>query len=385
MDIYQGASPFTNVFPAGIVTGFVGRRAELDVIREAFTRGAKGVTVVGAPGIGKTSLAHVFAKRHEGEFPGGVFSGAPMWADSSAELLKRLLNGRKRGAALLVLNDADALDDRELEVLRSVVAADLRLRLILTSRRELSLGNDYMTIRLGGLDRGELHELFELRSAVARGRFAPELVERLFSIGGGNPAFASFALGVVQSGQVRTWDELFSRLREFAIPGILGPDGRPATRESPVFRQVVVDITSANELVIELLKKQPDLAWSLPPRKFEEIVAEILNKQGYDVELTPASGDGGFDIYAARKEGLGRFLYLVECKRYRPPNKVGVEIVRSLHGVIQAKRATAGAIVTTSYFTAGAKEYQQELQYQLHLHDYLVLQHWISEFPSLNI
>lgn len=382
MDIYRGASPFSNVFPAGILTGFVGRVAELGAIHESLARGAKGVAIVGAPGIGKTSLAHVFAKRHEGEFPGGVFSGGPMWAESSAELLHRLLGGRKQGSTLLVLNDADALDDREIGVLRDLTSADASLRLLVTSRRELSLGGEYRTIRLTGLDHSELQQLFELRSAVSDGRLAPELVERLFTIGGGNPAFASFALGAVKTGLVQTWNELFSRLREFTVPGILGPDGLPATRESPAFRQVVLDITSTNEIVIELLKKQPDLAWSLPPRKFEEIVAELLSKQGYDVELTPASGDGGFDMYAAKKEGLGRFLYLVECKRYRPPNKVGVEIVRSLHGVIQAKRATAGAIVTTSFFTGGAKEYQQALQYQLHLHDYLVLQHWISEFPG---
>jgi restriction system protein len=123
------------------------------------------------------------------------------------------------------------------------------------------------------------------------------------------------------------------------------------------------------------------LAWRLPPRKFEEIVAEILCKQGFSIELTPASGDGGFDIYAARRDGLGSFLYLVECKRYVPPNKVGVEVVRSLYGVIQTQRATAGAIVTTSYFTAGAQEFQRQVQYQMHLHDYLVLQRWIKDFP----
>jgi restriction system protein len=381
MDIYGGASPFSNVFPAGILTGFVGRGAELNLISDYLTRGAKGISVVGPAGVGKTSLAHVFANRHASEFPGGVFSG-PIWANSSSELLDRLLRGRKQGMTLLVLNDADALDDEELTLLRDLASPDRSLRVLLTARRELSLGAEYKTIRLGGLHHGELRQLFELRNSVVNGRFAPDLVERVFTIGGGNPAFASFALSAVQTGVVKTWDELFSRLREFAVPGVLGPDGLPASRESLAFRQVVVDVKSTNESVIQLLKKQPDLAWSLPPRKFEEVVAELLNKQGYDVELTPVSGDGGFDLYAAKKEGLGRFLYLVECKRYRPPNKVGVEIVRSLHGVIQAKRATAGAIVTTSFFTAGAKEYQQDLQYQLHLHDYLVLQHWISEFPK---
>ncbi|MBL8170632.1 MAG: restriction endonuclease [Acidobacteria bacterium] len=133
-----------------------------------------------------------------------------------------------------------------------------------------------------------------------------------------------------------------------------------------------------------MLKRDPELTRKLPPRKFEEIVAEILDKQGYEVELTPTVGDGGFDIYAAKKEGIGKFLYLVECKRYVPPNKVGVEIVRSLYGVVQTKKATAGAIVTTSFFTSGAEAFQRESQYQMSLHDYIALQKWINDFPLLH-
>ena len=31
--------------------------------------------------------------------------------------------------------------------------------------------------------------------------------------------------------------------------------------------------------------------------------------------------------------------------------------------------------------TSGAKEFQRELQHQLHLHDYIALQKWIADFP----
>ena len=106
--------------------------------------------------------------------------------------------------------------------------------------------------------------------------------------------------------------------------------------------------------------KQMYAELSLDHKMLKEIVAEILDKKGYEVTLTPASGDGGFDIFPAWKEGLGQFLYLVECKRYVPPNKVGAEIVRSLHGVVQLQRATAGAIVTTSFFTSGAEKFTRQ-------------------------
>lgn len=92
----------------------------------------------------------------------------------------------------------------------------------------------------------------------------------------------------------------------------------------------MVDVSSTNSEIVKRLKNDPSLAWTLPSGRFEEIVAEILNLQGYDVTLTRASKDEGFYIYAARKEGLGQFLYLVECKRFVPPNKVGVEVAHCM-------------------------------------------------------
>ena len=114
------------------------------------------------------------------------------------------------------------------------------------------------------------------------------------------------------------------------------------------------------------------------PAKFEEFVAEILARQGYEVELTPASDDGGFDVYAAKNDGFGSFLYLVECKRYTQPNKVGVQVIRSLHGVVQKEKATAGIIATTSYFTKRAEEFQQDVRHQMQLADYVRLQEWLG-------
>lgn len=90
-------------------------------------------------------------------------------------------------------------------------------------------------------------------------------------------------------------------------------------------------------------------------------------------------------IYAARKEGLGQFLYLIECKRYVRPNKVGVKVVRSLHGVLQSERATAGAIVTTSFFTSRPRDISSALNIKCtaRLHHPADLDKRLSAHPSL--
>ena len=100
---------------------------------------------------------------------------------------------------------------------------------------------------------------------------------------------------------------------------------------------------------------------------------------GYDVILTPRSKDGGFDVLAFQKASVGKLLTLVECKKYVPNSQVGVESVRSLYGVLEEKRATHGVIATTSTFTRGAREFQQNLEYRLSLSDFDELSAWLRK------
>ena len=143
-----------------------------------------------------------------------------------------------------------------------------------------------------------------------------------------------------------------------------------------------IDVENINEELIKYFARHPDRLHTLSPRKFEELVAELFKDMGYDVELTLISKDGGFDIRAVRKTGVGCGLTLIECKRYSHRNKVGVEIVRGLYGVVEQERATSGLVVTTSYFTKGAVEYQQDLQYRMALADRDRLQQFMKEYKN---
>ena len=382
MNPNRTTSPFSNHLTPDLLSTFVGREEELAAIRNAFASGARGVVIVGVAGSGKSSVARVFGVRAEKDFPSGVFAASASWPESPEHLLARALPGRPSGTALLILDDAEVLDETGLRLLQEALSLNPYLRVILTSRRPIAISGDFLTISLSpGISQQAFAELLRRRNAFAHGQGDDELLFRLFQTAGGSALFANLAAEAVREGAVGSWDDLFAHLQGFHTPGLIGPDGHPLTRESEEYRRVVVDVSSVNAELLRLLKREPESAWKLPPRKFEEIVAEILSKQGYEVSLTPASGDGGFDMYAARKDGLGKFLYLVECKRYVPPSKVGVEIVRSLYGVVQTQRATAGAIVTTSFFTGGAEQFQREVQHQLHLHNYIVLQKWIRDFP----
>lgn len=373
-------SPFSNVYPSDLFPNLFQGRPEIEKISQAFNSGLKGVLIFGPAGVGKTTLVRIFAKKFENKFPGGIVFTYASHFEDPIHIVDRVFDKVPTENALLVVDESHVLEQNNLLHLLDILRQYPKLKIILVSQQNFELPEDFMKIALMGFSRSEFAELYQLRNAIVHGELNNELVQRLFELTQGNPAIAVIAAEAVTSGLVDSWKDLFTYLRNFDTKGLIGVNGQPLSQQSPEYRQIIVSASSANDEIMQILKKDPTIVWKLPPRKFEEIVAEILSKQGFQVELTPASGDGGVDIYAAKKDGLGQFLYLVECKRYVPPNKVGVEIVRSLYGVLQVQKATAGAIVTTSYFTKGAEDFQREIQHQMYLHNYITLQKWISDF-----
>lgn len=143
-----------------------------------------------------------------------------------------------------------------------------------------------------------------------------------------------------------------------------------------------IDVSEVNDWMLNELNKNPTDLYKLSSRKFEELIAEIFMRKGYKVELTPATRDGGKDIYVAQKDDLGSFLYIVECKKYTPTHRVGVNILRDLYGVLSKERATYGIAVTTSYFSKPAIEFQQELKFQMSLKDFDSIKQWLHDVAN---
>ena len=52
---------------------------------------------------------------------------------------------------------------------------------------------------------------------------------------------------------------------------------------------------------IERVLRDKDAIYDISSREFEELIAEVFSQQGYNVEITPATRDGGCDIIATKE------------------------------------------------------------------------------------
>ena len=146
----------------------------------------------------------------------------------------------------------------------------------------------------------------------------------------------------------------------------------------------ILQISSViNDRLIEYFLKNPKHLRSMKPRDFEELIAELFDGFGFDVELTQPTRDGGRDIIAIGNCQIAASKYLIECKRYAESNKVGIQPVRSLYGVVNDERATKGILVTTSSFTSPANEFLNRNKWVLEGRAFEGIVEWLREYQRL--
>jgi restriction system protein len=88
----------------------------------------------------------------------------------------------------------------------------------------------------------------------------------------------------------------------------------------------------------------------ISPKDFEMLCAETLKEQGWNTQLTKATGDQGVDVVAAR----GGLTVVLQCKMYT--GSIGNSAVQEVHAGKDFIGADLAVVVGTSEFTASAKE-----------------------------
>ena len=154
-------------------------------------------------------------------------------------------------------------------------------------------------------------------------------------------------VATAQPGQVgamvtQTLWKTLAGVGQYILPILcLGGAGMSAWRRR-VRQNIVTDVAQ---------DKATDALDGMSWREFEMLVGEGFRLQGYQVVETGAGGaDGGVDLVLTKPGENGGEKFLVQCKQWRA-FKVGVDVVRELYGVMAARGATGGFVVTSGRFT----------------------------------
>lgn len=253
------------------LTRFVGRESETSDLAQLVSR-SRLVTLVGAPGAGKTRLAAETSPLLAESFrdgvrpvalatvwaPGDVLTGIAaalgVRADDQESLLDALLAVLRPARTLLVLDNCEHVIGPVSTLVERILGAAPRVRVLATSRVPLGVPGEHLH-RVGPLDRSEAYELF-----VDRARLVTDLdldqvgaswVHRLCDLLDGLPLALELA---ARQTRVLSLPDLAERLdRELARtddPGSPGP-GRP-TMEATLAGSCRMLSPAQNELFDQL-------------------------------------------------------------------------------------------------------------------------------------
>lgn len=351
---------------------FFGREREMEWLFDRFRGRRAPIIISGPPGVGKTALLNQFLASAEVRQPPLVMTARFGAVEAMVEIGARIdeLYRERHPPEIVAIDEAEALDERQLNVIASRVLNLKAIRMLILVTRRLPDMTSGDVLQLQPLSPTDAQNM--LRSLLGADLPADDIISAALAAAG-----LPFALRLLAE-LARGHD--LEEIRRLFRGEVYDLNQQLILPKRKILADVRPRIILANESLVERLRRQPSSIYELPPRKFEELIAELLTDLGYEVELTPATRDGGKDILAYMTTPHGKLLCLVEAKKYRRDRHVGVELVRQLYGTLIDADASSAMLVTTSSFSSGAKAFEQRHQYKLALRDYGSVIQWIEEY-----
>lgn len=105
------------------------------------------------------------------------------------------------------------------------------------------------------------------------------------------------------------------------------------------------------------------LIWlrGLTPKEFEQYIAHLFFRLGYNTTVTGGAYDGGIDVIA-EKEGIKHYI---QCKKFIT-RQVPVGAIRDFYGAMTDKGTQAkGFFITTNKFTLEAEKFAEDKPIEL--------------------
>lgn len=353
---------------------FTGREAEIEFLKTRIIDEGKTIGLItGDRRIGKTSLAMYFADRLRKEFNTTV-------EFVNLETTGQTFRDLQKDCKLVIFDDLETNFHPDISSkILTFIDQNPNQQYLLVGQTADALLHRHINYELKLKPLADNNAL-QLLMRQLENRLPQNEILKLVELSQGQPYIINLILHYLED--VRrpyTIEELRKIIFEkISVSGIRDLAGQIILPENPVFQKIKNDILIVNGNALQKLKMNPNLIHSLKPREFEEMMAELMEKRGYKVDLTQATRDGGKDLIVARHNDFGNFIYYVECKQYSPGNPVGVSLVRELMGTVHADKVTAGILITSSYFSPDAINYSKKVEHQISLVDFLRLREWLN-------
>ena len=153
------------------------------------------------------------------------------------------------------------------------------------------------------------------------------------------------------------WRDIHARgkslaeFRDQLLSVALKPPVKPARAEAEIGPQLPAEALADQDAQQQLKNKLLKLELAI----FEKLMGKLLASMGMsDVHITVRTHDGGIDGEAEMPVMGIKIAF--QAKRWQPANPVGADPVRNLMGSVVGNKYDRGIFITTSRFTAGARE-----------------------------
>ena len=282
--------PGKNFSPA-----LIGRNREMEWLFDRLGRRGETTVITGVGGVGKTTLLRQFIGSVRTSRPPLIWTPHYRSDEAMVEISTRIeeLSHERNVPEIIAVDDSDTLQQDELNEIASRILNFKAVRMLIFVGRHLPEIARAKVMRLEPLSIGDAVEM--LRTRLGTELPHADLVE-MIEMAGGLPLALQLLANQIRG---REPQEIIRLLRG----DIYKLERQIIVSERTLITDVKPRILMVNEALIERLRVQPQAIYDLPPRKFEELIAELLDDLGYEVELTPATGDGGKDIAVAKTFG----------------------------------------------------------------------------------
>ena len=249
-----------------------------------------------------------------------------------------------------IIDDADEIDNGGIEHVQRV---NTGIKIIVTGRNLKKITADkFLVLNLQAFNMNEILYMLKIctNAEIDIDRVALDLYIKKSQ---GNPLILALIIDLINKRGLSLVNNLIYEPDIIRDSGIVLPPEKKI--ETSSMFSIKTDVSNINDRLMRYIAENPSYMYHLTSRDFEEMMAKLFAALGYSVKLTKKTRDGGNDIYIAKKNEIGEFLFLVECKKYAPNHPVGVEAVSYTHLDVYKRQARCWALSASTITAATPK------------------------------